>query len=166
MPIDVLANLLVRRPAGRRAEVATSPEVASPVPPSQMLKLLLQQSRRPTFHLLHHHRWTERRWTRHQYVHVIFADVTALDLHLQRKTRLANQRPRSPCHFTPSVRDSDTWSPTRSGTEYRICCANRVGSQACRFWESSFSMQKLASHKIRAKAARLKDEGFGPALLK
>lgn len=100
MPIDVLANLLVRRPAGRRAEVATSPEVASPVPPSQMLKPFLQDARRPTFHLLHHNRWTKRRWTRHQYVHVIFADVTALDLHLQRKTRLPNQRPRSPCHFT------------------------------------------------------------------
>ena len=94
MPFDVVANLFFRHSAARRTKISPRPKMSPPVPLPQMRKLLLQFALgRPTFHFFHQLGWTQRGRTRGENVHVVLANVSLLDPHVQPETRLTDHLP-------------------------------------------------------------------------
>ena len=75
MLLDIFPNLFLCDRTHRRTEVATCPQMLSPIAFLQVRELFLQLARRHAFELWHKLGWTQQRWTRHQHMDVIATDM-------------------------------------------------------------------------------------------
>jgi hypothetical protein len=100
MMFNVGFNLLLSDSAHRAAEIASRPQVLSPVALFQQGKLILQFARRNPFDELGNLSRTERGWCRHHQMHMIATDMAFQNGDFTARTDLPDDFSRSFCRFT------------------------------------------------------------------
>ena len=158
MSLDILLNPLIRHTTDRRTKIPPCPKMLSPVSLPQVGKLLLHLAGRSTLDLLHQLRWTDRRRTRHQYMHVVLANMTLHDSNIQRLTLLTDQLSDATRHLPGQYMIPILRPSIPDGTECRRSYANRVD---IRPWlGTSFSSKDLASPMIQTESRSSGRRGF------
>src|SRR5258706_1186688 len=90
MPFDIVLDLLLADGSGTRTEVATRPQMLTPIAFLQMRKLILQFARGSTLEILSNFGWRHLWRTRHQQVYVVNADMSLQDADVSAHTDLTD----------------------------------------------------------------------------
>ena len=99
MTLYVSSQLFFCHCAYRRAEVSPGPQMLPPIPLLQVREFILQHPRRSPFHILHNLRRAQAWRTRHQDMHMIFANMPLQYLDIPTQATLSDQLPCPQRHF-------------------------------------------------------------------
>ncbi len=99
MVLDIGLDLLLIDLTDGRAQIAPRPQVLTPIAFFEMREFVLQLARRSAFQVWHKLGWAVGRWTGHEQVDMVSADVPLKDGQIAAHADLPDQLTGTFCHF-------------------------------------------------------------------